>query len=411
MKFSKLSQLLLVSAIGLIVATLLTACQILTIDYVFVASSAGVGGAGQIQTYDADAKSGALRFGQPTVPSGGTSPVAMAVDSVYQNLYVANQGNSSVVHFAIAGNGVLTQKDSITASNNPVALAVDTAGTFLYVLSGPNPTVLTAYSLTNGVIGSEASQQTLSLPSPHASDLLIPTGITVLVNNSIISGSAVFVTAYDQSAYNPTPGASITSNANPGWVFGFSIGSGSVLTASPNSPFEAGIKPSAIVATPTNDYVYVTDYASSQLIGYSVRDGSSLAFLINGPFRTGSLPQAITIDPRGKYIYVANSGATVGSGSGSVSCYIIDLATGTPSSEASTGNGTDTEPVAITVDASVGTFVYTTNYLGNSISGFTLNADSGEITANQASPYPAGAQPSAIATAPAGSHSVEKISP
>ena len=62
MKFSKLSQLFLVSSIGLIVATLLTACQLVTIDYVFVAASAGntVGG-GQIYTYAADSKSGALR--------------------------------------------------------------------------------------------------------------------------------------------------------------------------------------------------------------------------------------------------------------------------------------------------------------------------------------------------------------
>ena len=41
MKFSKLSQLFLVSSIGLLVATLLTACQLVTIDYVFVSSSAG----------------------------------------------------------------------------------------------------------------------------------------------------------------------------------------------------------------------------------------------------------------------------------------------------------------------------------------------------------------------------------
>jgi hypothetical protein len=50
MKFSKLSQLALVSAIGLIVATLLTACQLVTIDFVYVAASAGAsaGSAGQI---------------------------------------------------------------------------------------------------------------------------------------------------------------------------------------------------------------------------------------------------------------------------------------------------------------------------------------------------------------------------
>jgi hypothetical protein len=38
MKFSKLSQLFLVSSIGLLVAILLTACQIVTVDYVYVAS-------------------------------------------------------------------------------------------------------------------------------------------------------------------------------------------------------------------------------------------------------------------------------------------------------------------------------------------------------------------------------------
>jgi 6-phosphogluconolactonase (cycloisomerase 2 family) len=411
MTFSKLSRLLLVSRVfsitiaGLLMATLLTSCEIATIDFVFVASSAGSGSgsAGQIQTYDTDSKSGALRIGQQTVPSGGTVPVALAVTTDYENLYVANQGNSSVVHFAIAGNGVLTQKDAITASNNPVALAVNTAGTYLYVLSGPHPSVLTEYSLSSGAIGSQVSQQILSLPSPYESDLLIPTGITVLVNNSIISGNAVFVTAYDQSAYNP--GGATTSTANPGWVFGFSIGSGGVLTPSSNSPFEAGIKPSAIASTPTNEYVYVTDYASSELIGYSVRDGVNLQFLINGPFKTGYEPQAIVIDPRGKYIYVANSLSST------VSTYVIDLATGTPSVEVSTSSNTDTEPVAITVDAGIGRFVFTANYLGNSVSGFTLDPNTGEIVADQASPYPSGANPSAVISVPAGSHEVETITP
>ena len=65
MKFSKLSQLALVSAIGLIVATLLTACQLVTIDFVYVAASAGAsaGSAGQIYGYATDAQSGAIRSG------------------------------------------------------------------------------------------------------------------------------------------------------------------------------------------------------------------------------------------------------------------------------------------------------------------------------------------------------------
>src|SRR5208337_1431432 len=138
MKFSKLSQLFLVSGIGLIVATLLTACELVTIDYVFVACSAGAspGSAGEIYTYAADSESGALRTGQPTVPSGGTNPVAMATTSDYHNLYVANQGNKTVVHFSIDDHGVLTQKDSVTRTTVPVSIAVNSANTYLYVVSG-----------------------------------------------------------------------------------------------------------------------------------------------------------------------------------------------------------------------------------------------------------------------------------
>ena len=124
MKFSKLSQLFLVSAIGLMLATFLTACQLVTIDYVFVAASAGTssGSAGQIYTYAVDAESGALRTGSAAISSGGTGPVAMAVTSDYHNLYVANKGNNSVVHFAIADHGILTQKDIDHPGRTPVSL-------------------------------------------------------------------------------------------------------------------------------------------------------------------------------------------------------------------------------------------------------------------------------------------------
>ena len=118
MKFSKLSQLFLVSSLGLLVAVLLTACQIVTIDYVFVADSAGTssGSAGQIQIFAVDSESGALRTGATTVASGGVGPIAMALTSDYANLYVANQTSKNVAHFAIASDGSLTLKDTLALS-------------------------------------------------------------------------------------------------------------------------------------------------------------------------------------------------------------------------------------------------------------------------------------------------------
>jgi 6-phosphogluconolactonase len=403
MKFSKLSQLVLVSAIGLIVATFLTACQLVTIDFVYVAASAGTsaGSAGQIYGYAVDAESGAIRSAITPVASGGNSPVALAITSDYDNLYVANQGNNSVAHFTIADTGVVTEKDSVTLSTTPVYMAVNPANTYLYVISGTSSATLTEYALSNGTIGSVVSTQTLTLPG-YPTDTIIPTGVVVLDNND-----AVYVSAYDKSAYNP--GGSTTSNANPGWIFGFSIGSSGALTAPSGSPWQAGVKPSALATEPTDRFVYATDFASNELIGYEVLSTNQLVFLINGPFKTGNEPTAITIDPRGIYIYVTNSLDNT------VSSYSISLPNGTPStivsSVSTAGNTTDTDPVSVTVEPSLGRFVYTANRLGNSISGFRLNPETGALSATQATPYPTGAYPTAVIAVPHGNHATQSITP
>jgi 6-phosphogluconolactonase (cycloisomerase 2 family) len=412
MKFSKLSQLILVSSIGLLVATLLTACGLSTVDYVFVASSAGSGtsGDGQIDTYAADAQSGALRKVASPVSSGGVDPVSMATTADYANLYVANAGSSTIVHFTIGLDGGLTQQtDSATLSATPVAIAVNAANTYLYVISGTTSATLTVYPLSSGAIGAaiinpstNKSYWTLTVPG-YSGDTIIPTGVTVLANSA-----AVYVAAYDQSAYNPGCSTCSTSTANPGWVFGFTVGNGGVLTATTNSPYQAGVRPSALVAEPTNRFLYVTDYASNGLIGYSILDGSTLKYLTNGPFKTGNEPSAIIIDERGKFIYLTDELDST------VLAYSIDLSSGSPTAVvAVTGTlntPTDTQPVAIVVDPALGRFVYTANYLGNSVSGFHLDPTSGALTATQATPYPTGSKPTALVAIPHGNHATQAVS-
>jgi 6-phosphogluconolactonase (cycloisomerase 2 family) len=348
-----------------------------------------------------DSGSGAMRTDVASVSTGGVAPVSLAVTSDYANLYVANAGSKTIVHFTIGLDGGLTQKDSVTLSATPVAIAVNTADTYLYVVSGTASSTLTEYALSSGTIGTAAiASEPLTVPG-FASDTIISTGVTVLVDNA-----AVYVTAYDQSAYNP--GGSTTSTANPGWIFGYAVGSGGALTPSANSPYQAGVKPSAIAADPTNRYVYVTDYASSQLIGYAILDGSILRFLTNGPFTTGNEPSAIVIDPRGKFIYLTNQlDNTVGA-------FSIDLPTGTPTKVVnvlgSQLNYTDTRPVAVAVDPALGRFVYTVNYLGNSVSGFMLDPTAGSLKVTQASPYPiTGTKPTAIVAIPHGNHAVQTV--
>lgn len=399
-RWGSLSQLLLVCAIALAVASLLTACQLVTIDYVFLASSSPSAG-GQIQVFAVDSQSGALRTGPAAVGSGGSSPVALATTADYANLYAANSDNNTVVHFSIASNGVLTQKEKITLAGPPVSIAVNQAGTYLYVVSGDTSATLSEYALASGAIGNLAAQETLTIPG-NAGDMVVPTGVTTLANNS-----AVYAIAYDKSSYNP--GGVTTSTAHPGWIFGFGIGSGGALTPAAASPYQAGVKPSGIVADQTNRFVYVTDYASNQLIGYSIYSGDVLNFLISGPYRTGAEPTAITIDPRAKFLYVSNALDS------SVTAYAIDLATGIPSqainSTGSQVNSTDTQPVAIAVDPALGRFVFTANFLGNSVSGFFLNPNTGQLSPAEQTPYPTFQHPTAIVSVPHGNHSLQEVTP
>ena len=47
-----------------------------------------------------------------------------------------------------------------------------------------------------------------------------------------------------------------------------------------------------------NYYIYVTDYASNELIGYKIMGGNRLSYMTAGPFKTGNEPSAIAIAPR-----------------------------------------------------------------------------------------------------------------
>lgn len=394
-RWGRWSQLSLVCVAGLVVATLLSACQLVTIDYVYLA------GSGNVQVFAVDSQSGALRNAAKPEPSGGTSPVALAVTADYANLYVANADNNSVVHFSVASDGTMSKQDSVTLTDAPAAMAVNAAGTYLYVVSGTTTATLTEFPLSSGKIGSATAQESMVIPG-YAGDNVVPTGVVALPDNN-----AVFVTLYDQSAYNP--GGTVTSSAHPGWVYSFAVANGGGLTPGNGSPFQAGIKPSGIAVDPTSRFVYVTDYASNHLIGYGLTNSSTMNFLISGPYRTGAEPTAVAIDPRGKYIYVSNALDSTVSG------YAINLATGIPSAvinvTGSSVNSTDTQPVAIAVDPALGRYVYTANYLGNSLSGFRLNPNTGALDLAQATPYPSESKPTAVLLIPHGNHSLQATAP
>lgn len=402
MKFNKSSQLLLVSAASLLVASVLTACsqftQTLTVDFVYVASAkaAGPNNYGEIDVYEINSESGRMRqIPSSPFPSNGRNPVAEAVSSDNKNLFVANQDDNTIVQFTIGSDGKLYAYNTVnTPGVFPLGLSSSTSNLFVVDTYQPLPTCSTAAPCSGSIavyplsaasgntpvtMGSPAVNSSLSASywplavAGKPTDVIVPTAVNVLG-----SGSYVYVTAYDSSV---TP--------HVGYIFGFSVGSGGVLTALAGSPFPAGVLPSALASDAGSKYLYVTDYSSNNVRAYSVSSGL-LTPLAGSPFRAGSSPAAIVVDPSFPFAYVANSTDST------VSAYSI-------SSGALTNLGTyatGLQPVAIGIDPSTNHFLYTANYLGNTVSGFQLSQTAGTLLNSQFSPYSANNQPTAVAAVP-----------
>lgn len=392
--------LLLVAAASLAAASLITACETLTVDFVFVASNkaAGSNQYGEIDVFEINSESGRMRpIPTSPFPSEGRDPVAEAVSADYQNLFVVNQDDNTIVQFIIGNDGKLYPYNTVnTPGIYPLAIAANKSNVFVVDTYQPLPLCSSAdpcsgsiavYPLTAATsstpigLGTPATNPAVSaqywpltLSGPNASHVVVPTAVNVLA-----SGAYVYVTAYDSSV---TPSV--------GYVFAFSVGSGGVLTAVPGSPFTAGDQPSAIASDAKSSYVYVTDSVRGDVLGYSVGATGALSTLSGSPYPAGNAPSGVVVDPTYAYAYVSNATdatVTAYSMSNGVLTRIGSYATGL-------------QPVAIGIDPSTNHFLFTVNFLDNTVSDFELSTTAGTLLDAQSSPFATDAQPVAAAAIP-----------
>jgi 6-phosphogluconolactonase (cycloisomerase 2 family) len=382
----------------------MTACGTDTVDFVYVASSqaAGTNNYGEIDVFEINSVSGFMRqIPTSPFPSGGRNPVAEAVSGDYSNLYVVNKDDNTIVQFMIGSDGKLYPQNTVnTPGIFPLAVAVHGSNLFVVDTYQPLPSCSPASPCSGSVgvfpiqpattgsnptpggapgppvtnPGNGADYWPLTLSGNSSSDILLPTGVNVLA-----SGAYLYVTAYD-------------STANTGYVFGFTIGTGRVLSAVSGSPFAVGVHPSAISSDSTSSYVYVTDSTNNRVVSYSIASGV-LTKISDAP--TGNQPSAIAVDTKYPFVYVANAL------DGNVSAYSIG------SSGALTSVGTyaaGIQPVAIGIDPGTYHFVFTVNFLGNgangTVSDFEMSTTAGTLINTQHSPYSSNALPTAVAAVP-----------
>jgi 6-phosphogluconolactonase (cycloisomerase 2 family) len=407
MKFNKSRQLVLVSAASLLAATLVTACsqftQTLTVDFVYVASNKAEGPNqyGEIDVFEINSMSGKMRqIPTSPFPSGGRNPVAEVVSSDNLNLFVANRDDNSIVQFTIGTDGKLYAYATFnTPGIFPIGLAMNKSNLFVIDTFQPLPICSPASPCTGSIAVYPVTAATTNTPLTISTPATNPSGsgkywpltlgsstdiITPTAVNVIASGAFVYVTAYDT-----------TQTPTVGYIYAFSVGAGGVLTPVAGSPFAAGTHPSAIASDSTSAHVYVTDAAKGVVLSYAVASNGALVPATSGiggsnQFAAGAQPSAIVVNQAYPYAYVANALDST------VTAYSVNNGALTRVGIYTTG----AQPVAIGIDPSTARFLYTANFLGNTVSGWQLNKADGTLLISQFSPYASDANPTAVAAIP-----------
>lgn len=398
MNFIQISRMAKATIVSLTMVLGLSSC---TLDYVvgYVYMTAAKSSPGVIDQYSIDYQSGALTaIGSPI--NAGNNPVQLVPAPNGRFVYVVNQGDSTVEAFAVQGDGTLAAGKTYPTGSHPTALAIDPQGAYLYV----------TFTYQPGYSSSKPGPGGVNI-FPVNTDNTLGTSTTVNVGNSPVGVSVSyynhFVYVLDQEttinpmilgfsqntttgALTPVPGTTITT-----------VGGKTVATG-----YAAGVVPSAIAEEQTARFVYVTDQAANQLIGYSVQPSGALVAMVNGPFATGLFPINLTIDPTGKLIYVVNYNANTVQG------YAIDTSTGTPSGAVGAfATATGAGPTCVAIDPSLGTNLYVSNSLDNTITGERLTPNTGALAADQNSPYLGSGSPTCVTVVPNGAHSTQTFIP
>jgi 6-phosphogluconolactonase (cycloisomerase 2 family) len=405
MKWSQYGRITLALVASLALGLSITACNpSFTLGFVYVLNSKT--NPGTISAYSIDSVSGAItQVANSPFSIGQQYPIAAAVSNNSKWLYVVNEVDNTVVQFNIGTDGKLYKNATYnTPGTYPIAMTLDPTSKFLFVVDSYAPGF-------NGVAPPNINPlQTNSVPTQGCvaifpidstkGTLTAPTTCTPIGTPQIgAQPIGVSATAFVNYLYVADQGTHA--------VYAYSVNyqSGAALTPLNQVGYQAGVKPSAIVADPSGRFVYVTDQYQNEILAYNIQADGSLVSQVNGPFPTDLYPYAMVVDPRGKFLYVANRNAN------NVFAYAINPSTGNPSKLSGGAYGTDAEPSCLTIEPAYGRYVYVANFLSGTVSGFKLDPATGVLKTVLNSPFPAGGQPTCLATAANGTHPVQSITP
>jgi 6-phosphogluconolactonase len=338
--------------------------------------------AGSVSGYAVDPTTGALTALAGSPFAAGSRPSAVAADPSNKFLYVANKLSNNVSAFTVdAKSGALTEiaASPFAVGSAPVALAVDPLGKFVYVANQTSNS-LSVFAL-DGVSGALTPASGSPFPTAMSPNSVAvdPLGRFVYVPNFVV----------------PQAYGSLDSN-----VSAYSVDrTGDTLHTVPGSPFSVNAPVYATV-DPSGKFLYVSVDSSSILFGingYNI-DGTTGALegLVSDNMYPLGKPSATAFDPTGTFFYALDDRPLAGGYD--IVAYAVVNANGQFGSlpGAASPFTAGPYPLALAIDPS-GKFIYTSNFLGNNVSAYSIDAATGNLTQIPGSPFAAGASPISVA--------------
>jgi YVTN family beta-propeller protein len=300
----------------------------------------------------------------------GTAPIAVAVDSTNNKIYVADYGTTPTgVPCSPSGADVETI-DGATQSTTSVGFVGDPQNPYAAAL---NPANHTLYVATEAYWSGLKSGIDCGPDGGRVNGHVIgnfPAGIDVNpTTGSVYVASGGVVDVWDGS-WNPVAtiavgsasvGVAVNATSNKIYVANSRSNDVSVIDGSSNSVVATitdpnAVSPVAVAVNATTNTIYVANAQSNNL---SVIDGATNSVTATIP--VGTSPYGVAVEPQTNFIYVANAGNSQSGNPGNVT-----VINGTTNATTTLSDPNATNPVAVATN-SVTNEIYVANWGSNNV--------------------------------------------
>ena len=319
----------------------------------------------------------------PTVITG-VHPFAISVEPTGQYAYVANYGANNLSEFTRGSDGTLTPVGAgvIATGTHPNGVTIDHSDRYAYVTNFGGTGTSGGNSISEFNIGTDGA---LTAMTPAT----VPTGANPA--SAVVDPQNHFV--YVANFGSPTVTAPTSGGTLSQYVLNVD---GSLTPMATPTVDSGGGGPNAVVVDATSHFAYAVNAGSNTLAQFTINSDGGLVPL-GSPIATGIRPFSVAIDPSNHYVYVANSINSNASAAGTISQYKI-LPDG---SLAQLGGGAVAAGLgvsSVTIDP-LGKFLYATNRGTSTVSQYSIDQMTGQLSPMATPTVASGLHPAAIATA------------